>query len=109
LAIIQHHDIRLAERIDALRVSGLMMRNLSFGFLLWAFIPFFYGVRDGFTLQRLFLIVVLLFISLVAVMRARSYFLWFYRDLFYEALNYGKSLDDMIKVSVIKTKGIHSK
>jgi len=103
-AIIRHHDFQLAERIDAFRANCIMLRNISFGFVLLAIIPIVYIVRDGFSWEYLIYLLGGVVFSLLAARRAIDYMRWFYREIFRDARNYGNNLSVALKVSVSKTK-----
>jgi len=103
-AIIRHHDIQLAEKIDAFRANCIMLRNISFGFLLLAIVPIVYLVRDGFSWEYLIYLLGSVLFSLLAARRAIDYIRWFYREIFHDARNYGTNLSEVLKISISKTK-----
>jgi hypothetical protein len=106
--VIQHHDLRLAEKIEVSRVNGIMMRNLSFGFLLLAIISLIRIIRDGFSLELLISVLIVVLFSGLALQRAVDFFRWFYRDLYCESLNYGSNVQAVLKTSMDKTRGLES-
>lgn len=107
-AVIQHHDIRLAEKLESFRVNGIMMRNLSFGFLLLAIIPIIRVIQNGFSIASLIYFLIAVLLSVLALQRGVDYFRWFYRDIFREALNYGSNIREVLQTSLGKTRPVES-
>ena len=103
LAVIKHNDFQLSERIESNRANGIMMRNLSFGFILHAIIAVLFLLKDGVSAVCLIYLVCALLFCFLSIQRAKDFIRWFYRDIFLDALNYGNNISDVLKVSRKKT------
>jgi hypothetical protein len=103
IAIIQHNDLNISEKIESLRVNAILMRNFSFGFFLHGLL---YGAKiiiSGVSTASILVLVISFIFSWIAIYRAKDFDWWFYRDVFQEALVYGNSLQEVLDSSRLKT------
>ena len=103
LAVIKHNDFQLSERIESNRANGIMMRNLSFGFILHAIVAVMFLLKNGVSAVHLIYLVCALLFCFLSIQRTKDFIRWFYRDIFLEALNYGNNVSEVLKVSRRKT------
>jgi hypothetical protein len=103
LAIIKHNDFQLSERIESNRANGIMMRNLSFGFILHTIMSVAFMLRDGLSIGYIAYLVGTFLFCILSVQRAKDFIRWFYRDIFLEAINYGDTTTEVLRASRRKT------
>jgi hypothetical protein len=96
IAFIQHHDLKISEKIETARVSAIMMRNVSFGFFLLGLLSGARLLIEGVTPPSLAVLIGSLIFSGFALYRAADYDKWFYRDIFKEALVYGNNYQEVL-------------
>jgi hypothetical protein len=99
VTLIQHNDLKIAEKIETLRVNSILMRNFSFGFFLHGLL---YGAKmivGDISIVSVLILIASFIFSGIALYRARDFDRWFYRDVFQEALVYGNSLQDVLDTS----------
>lgn len=97
-AVVKHHDKALADKLEAIRASSIMMRNISLGL-------FFYAIWQfvlSFTQQSLSFLAVgvgLLVFSVISLNRSFTFGRWFFDSVFLEALNYGGNVREVLSAS----------
>jgi hypothetical protein len=96
IALIQHQDIKISEKIETSRVNAIMMRNISFGFFLHGLLYCVKMLVGGFTMISLVMIVGSVILSGFALFRGADYDQWFFRDVFREALVYGNNYQEVL-------------
>lgn len=99
VAIIQHFDLKVAEKIETSRANTVLLRNVSFGFCLLGLLYVGKLIVEGFSAISVVILVASCIASWRTLYRAREFDRWFYRDIFQEALLYGNSLQEVLDVS----------
>lgn len=95
-SVIRHNDHETAEMIDKLKATSIMLRNVSFGFLLLGSIAILEIFFSMFSWQALFLSMVYLLFSVIALRISDRFNLSFYTIIYQQALLYGKNLEDIL-------------
>jgi hypothetical protein len=105
LAIIQHNNFNISETFERLRANGIMMRNLSLGFMMLSITTAISLLQNWFQYQYLVYIIGWMCCSGLSLRKAKDFTRWFFRDIFREALNYGSNLSEVLKKSRVLTEG----
>lgn len=93
---IQIRNKELADRIETTRANAIMMRNISFGLFLLGLGQFIHFINQG-TLDFLGLSAGCFIGSWFSLVQTSKYYEWFYQDIFRTAINYGDSLEAVVK------------
>ena len=95
-ALIRQRNPEMAKVLDSFSANNIMLRNISFGLILYSIIQFIFLFS---TMKWKFLIyaVVMIVLSLLAYSKSEQYRLWFLKDIFRASLEYGVSIKDVIK------------
>jgi hypothetical protein len=96
IALIQHQDTKISEKIETSRVNAIMMRNISFGFFLHGLLYCAKMLVGGFAMTSLVMIIGSAILSGFALFRGTDYDQWFFRDVFREALVYGNNYQEVL-------------
>lgn len=94
---IQVKNKELADRIESTRANAIMMRNISFGLFLLSIAQIIYFFSNNYFWGFSTMAVVCLFGSAASLYQAAKYYEWFYKDVFLTAVNYGDSLQEVVK------------
>lgn len=97
-AVIRHHDKSLAERLEASRVSSIMLRNISLGLFLYGVLQIWLAIDQGQLLSFLIAGIAMMF-SAISLYRAVIFNRWYFDGLFLEALNYGSTALEVLSTS----------
>lgn len=93
---IRHNDHETAEMIDKFKATSIMLRNVSFGFLLLGALEILRGFVSTFSWQALFLSIVFLLFSVIALRISDRFNLSFYKIIYQQALLYGRNLEEVL-------------
>jgi hypothetical protein len=96
-SVIRHNNLELARYIDTFKAISIMLNNISLALLLFAALQGFALVKYGFSLRTLFLIIVSLVFSYVAISRSAVFNEWHWEAVYQHARQYGKSVAEMFK------------
>ena len=98
-AVIRHHTPEIAKTLENNQAKKIMLSNVSLGAALFAALQIILAVREGSPLPYLIMAGLGILASVMGILRAQKALYWFNRDVFYEALNYGTSLEEVLAVS----------
>jgi hypothetical protein len=94
--ILHQKNYPAIQTIDKYKADTLMMRNLSFGLLLFAMLQIAVFIINGYSLLAIILFFLSLLFSVITLRRSMRYDRWYYRAIFAGALIYGTSLLEII-------------
>jgi len=92
---IQHKNPQITDMINRTMAQSIMLRNISLGFLMLAILYIFLFVLNGFLANYILVVLISFVFSLLAARRSRTFYLWYYRDIYGFVLNYGADLTEI--------------
>lgn len=103
VSIIQHNDMKVADRLETARANAIMMRNVSFGLFLHGLLYIAKILIGGVSTLSIVIVVISFICSGFALYRCADYDRWFFRDVFCEALAYGNTFQEVLAASRSKS------
>ncbi len=98
--IIRHHTLEVSRSLEVYRVNSIMLRNVSFGSALYSFLQFVLIFTDtAFWLSHVLMMGLGVCLCVLSLYRTKKFRFWYYRDLFYEGLNYGNNVTEVLEAS----------
>jgi hypothetical protein len=96
-ALIQREDHITAERIDRnIAIRGLL-RNVSFGLLIYSLLQFYLSFQAAFSLANFLLAICFLVLSFISLQKSEYYNTLLYTNIFQHAALYGKNLEEVMQ------------
>ena len=101
--ILRDNDEKQSEHIESLHVNAMFARNISFGMFLLAIVKLLIFIKDKSSYDLLLSIGAAVLFPM-AILRARDFYRWFYREIFLGAIKYGFSVKQILKFIHAKEK-----
>ncbi len=95
-AVIQREDCATAERIDRNIAIRILLRNASFGLLIYSVLQFYLSFRAAFLLTNFLSAIFLLALSFASLRKSDYYNILLYNSIFQQAALYGKNLQEVM-------------
>jgi hypothetical protein len=99
IGVIRHQNLEIAQRIETNQAGSILMRNISLGLALFVLVQIPTLFQNHFAPENIILVILPILLSYMAIKRAQKQDHWYHRDVFEDALNYGSSLDEVLRVS----------
>ena len=106
--LIGQRNISLSQYIDKYQADSIMLRNISFGGFLLAVFQIF-GNLGSLNLSSFVIAISSLLISYVAYIKSEDFRMWFFSSIFEASLEYGLSLEDVVKYNHMKHENIKNR
>ena len=99
--LIGQRNINLSQYIDKYQADSIMLRNISFGSFLLAIFQIIGNVGPSISSSLAIAILSLVF-SIVAFLKSEDFRMWFFSSIFEASLEYGLSLEEVVKYNHVK-------
>jgi hypothetical protein len=109
VSFLKHNNLKLAEHIDRLSAICVMLHNLSLGLFLFALVQIVQIIIKGFSVLPIVISIAGLILSYTSIKRSKLYNVWYWDNVFEQALHYRKDITAMINPTALKTKRKGSK
>jgi hypothetical protein len=95
--LIRRYHLESATAIDRDGALSMMLRNISFGLLLYALFQFVSFLLNGYLVEHLVFTLLAFVSALSAKRKSQMYNQWFYDSIYEIGLSHGSSVDKIIK------------
>ena len=95
-ALIQREDHVTAERIDRNIAIRILLRNVSFGLLLYSFLQIYLSFQNTFSLPNFLCAFFLLAFSVASLRKSDYYNILLYTSIFQHAALYGRNMQEVM-------------
>jgi len=94
--VIQREDRATAERIDRNIAVRILLRNVSFGLLIYSFLQFYLSFSSAFSISNFLAAICLITLSIASLRKSDYYNILLYSNIFQHAALYGKNLQEVL-------------
>ena len=94
--LIAQRNLNLSQYIDKYQADSLMLRNISLGSFLFGILQFVSFISTPSPVSLLIAIIVIVF-SILAYLKSEDFRYWYFSSIFEASLEYGLSLEEVVK------------
>jgi len=94
--MIRREDRPTAEMNDRNMATSIMLRNVSFGLLLFGLLNIYIAFQFVFSLSHLLVAFIMLLLSYISLRRGDFYRVMFFNNIYQHAMYYGKNLNEIV-------------